>query len=241
MEIFTREKYQTREEWHKLRGKGIGGSDAGAILGLSNFKTNTELYREKIDPNFIPKEEENEFTEYGKNVEDPVRKIFTSDYVNSLKVYTTDEVLVRKDKPYIRASVDGEIEVLQDVSITPYFSKRVGEKTDVPCPVKLKKGMRGIYEGKSAYISNMFASEEWHNKVPEKYFAQVVHYLITTGYDFAVLSALITFPNKFHEIRNYIWLRENVVNDIKYLEDEEDKFWNENVLKKVEPSFKLIF
>lgn len=241
MECFTREKYTTREEWHKLRGKGIGGSDAGAILGLSNFKTNTELYREKMDPNFVPDEEDNEFTLYGKNVEKSVRDIFTADHVNYLKVYTTDEVLVKKGKEYMRASLDGEIEVLNDCKLTSYFSyknrKSVDEKSKV---VNLSTGMRGIYEGKSAFVSNSYAINEWENKIPDKYFAQIVHYMLVTNYDFVVLSALLCFSNGQHEIRNYFWLREEIKADIEYLEKEEDKFWNEYVLKKVEPPFKLI-
>ena len=35
-------------EWYELRKSGIGGSDAAAILGLSPWKTNVDLWEEKV-------------------------------------------------------------------------------------------------------------------------------------------------------------------------------------------------
>lgn len=35
-------------EWLEFRKTGIGGSDAAAILGLSPFKTNVEVWEEKV-------------------------------------------------------------------------------------------------------------------------------------------------------------------------------------------------
>ena len=34
----------TREEWLEWRRKGIGGSDAAAVLGISPFRTAVDLY-----------------------------------------------------------------------------------------------------------------------------------------------------------------------------------------------------
>ena len=35
-------------EWLAFRKTGLGGSDAAAILGLSPFKTNVEVWEEKV-------------------------------------------------------------------------------------------------------------------------------------------------------------------------------------------------
>ena len=35
---------KNREEWLKLRLKGIGGSDAGAVLGCNKYKTNIDVF-----------------------------------------------------------------------------------------------------------------------------------------------------------------------------------------------------
>lgn len=36
--------------WHRLRQKGIGSSDAAAVLGLSNYKTPYDIFLEKTSP-----------------------------------------------------------------------------------------------------------------------------------------------------------------------------------------------
>ena len=43
----TRIQFDSMEEWLVNR-KGIGGSDASAILGLNPYKTNQELWKSEI-------------------------------------------------------------------------------------------------------------------------------------------------------------------------------------------------
>ena len=38
--MFKKIPYSTHEEWLKLRGQGIGGSDASLIMGLPQYKNN---------------------------------------------------------------------------------------------------------------------------------------------------------------------------------------------------------
>ena len=37
-----------REQWLRLRKRGIGGSDAGVIMGVSPYRSILELYEDKI-------------------------------------------------------------------------------------------------------------------------------------------------------------------------------------------------
>ena len=39
----------SREEWHRLRKNGLGGSDAAVVLGISPFKSSLELWYEKAN------------------------------------------------------------------------------------------------------------------------------------------------------------------------------------------------
>ena len=39
---------ENREDWLKQRKLGIGGSDVAAVLGLSAFRTPTDVYLDKI-------------------------------------------------------------------------------------------------------------------------------------------------------------------------------------------------
>ncbi|SMC28072.1 putative phage-type endonuclease [Desulfacinum hydrothermale DSM 13146] len=50
-----------RKEWHEERRKGIGGSDAAAVLGISPYRTPMEVWMEKTgrrEPEFSPQAEE---------------------------------------------------------------------------------------------------------------------------------------------------------------------------------------
>lgn len=44
---------QNREEWLKERTQGIGGSDAGCIVGANPWKSARQLWREKTGPALI--------------------------------------------------------------------------------------------------------------------------------------------------------------------------------------------
>ena len=39
--------YSNETEWHNLRKKGIGGSDAGVIIGKNKYKNILQLWEEK--------------------------------------------------------------------------------------------------------------------------------------------------------------------------------------------------
>ena len=47
-EIIAETRNLSETEWHEYRRKGIGGSDAAAVLGLSPFCTARDVYYEKI-------------------------------------------------------------------------------------------------------------------------------------------------------------------------------------------------
>lgn len=61
----------TREEWLAERKKGIGASDAAALLGLSPWKSPLQLYCEKLSL-IPPDERETEAMEWGLLLEGPI-------------------------------------------------------------------------------------------------------------------------------------------------------------------------
>lgn len=227
-EIFERCEYKNKSEWHKLRGAGIGGSDASVILGYSNWKTNNELWQQKVYG--IVKDDDlddNELIVYGKTTEDALRTLFQAKFVDYLKVKHTNEVLLRKDKPYLRASLDGEIEVIKDFVFLGADEREY----------KLKQGMRGIWENKTSYMPR---KEKWDKKIPQEYFCQIIHYLNVTGYDFVIVSVEKYYQGGSSNIIHFCFMRNEKLTDLQFLEREEDKFWD-MVLRKEEPPLKIKF
>ena len=69
-----------RSQWLVGRSKGIGGSDAGAIIGVNRFKTNVQLWEEKMG-NVKPADlSDNPYVRYGTLAEPSIRNLFALDY-----------------------------------------------------------------------------------------------------------------------------------------------------------------
>ena len=64
----------THDEWLKLRKKGIGGSDAAAILGLDRYRSAFDVYADKLG--LKSDEPDNEAMRQGRDLEDYVVKRF---------------------------------------------------------------------------------------------------------------------------------------------------------------------
>ena len=106
--------YKDKTEWLALRRKlGIGGSDAGAVLGFNPYKSAYELWAEKTGR--IPEFEGNLTTDVGSYLEDFVAKLFEKE--TGKKVRRKNRILVNTEYPFAFGDVDrivlGENAVLE--------------------------------------------------------------------------------------------------------------------------------
>ena len=92
-----------------------------------------------------------------------------------------------------------------------------------------KEEDKGILEIKTTTIQNVNMLDQWKDRIPDTYYTQILHYLITTRFKFAVVYAWIRMPfwNKV-EIRTYYFSAEDeqVKADMDYLLQQEQEFWN---------------
>lgn len=188
-------------EWLNFRRTGIGGSDAAAILGLSPFKTNIEVWEEKVglrEPEDISGKPQ---VQYGTKAEDLLVKLLALDYPQ-LKVKIDKKVVYRRG--FMFASLDAEAVVRATKSL-------------------------GFIEIKTTEIHSATALSKWDGRVPDYYYAQLLHYFIVTGWDFARLKAQIKQEGRNGEIelltRHYLYLRETLLDDLKYTYLKEKEFW----------------
>ena len=96
----TRE--MTREQWLEERRKGIGGSDAAAVAGLSRYRTPIQVYMEKLG--LVEPPEENEAMYWGKKLEDLVAEEFS--VRTGMKVRRCRAILRHPEHPFMLANVD---------------------------------------------------------------------------------------------------------------------------------------
>jgi putative phage-type endonuclease len=98
---------QNREEWLRERKTYIGGSDIGAILGLSSFNSALDIYLAKVSDDIHEKQKNDDMAEaayFGNLLEDLIAK----EYARREKVSISEQTgLVRHPKyHFIAANVD---------------------------------------------------------------------------------------------------------------------------------------
>lgn len=66
-------EYSDTEEWEDIRGNGIGGSDAGAVVGVNPYKSIIDVYIDKTQGSEF---KGNKYTHWGHNLESVIFKEF---------------------------------------------------------------------------------------------------------------------------------------------------------------------
>ena len=207
--------FDSKEEWLKHRTR-IGGSDASAILGLNPWKSNIELWMEKTGQASAPDISDKDVVKYGVSAEPLLRDLFALDFPEYEVEYFGDNMILNDDFEFGAASLDGEL-------------------------TEKETGRKGILEIKTTNILQSIQKEKWKNKLPDNYYVQCIHYLLITGYSFAILKAQLKYEfdgDIYLQTKHYKIERADVEEDIKYLADAESKFW-EQVQTKTRPALLL--
>ncbi len=192
----------SREEWLEVRSHYIGGSDASAVIGLNPYKTNLELWQEKtgiIHPEDIG---DKPYVKYGHDAEPMLRALFAIDFPEYEVSYEENNIWFNDACPFAHASLDGWL-IDQD-------------------------GRKGVLEIKTTNILQSMQKEKWDHRIPDNYYIQVLHYLMVTGFDFAVLKAQLKFDfggEPLLHTKHYKIERSEVRDDIDYLARKETEFW----------------
>ena len=95
----------THDEWLALRRTGIGGSDAGAIMGVSPYKGAFSVWADKQGK--LPPLEDNEAMRQGRDLEDYVARRFAE--ASGLRVRHEYSMLRSVDHPCMLADIDRRI------------------------------------------------------------------------------------------------------------------------------------
>lgn len=214
---------QTEAEWHEARRNGIGGSEAAAIIGKSPWCSNVELWRRKTGRSVSPDISNNEAVRFGHEAEPLIRGLFALNYADKYEVEYGGafDMVSHPEHPFIFATLDG----------------RLTEKAT---------GRKGVFEAKSTTIVRSMQKEKWWHDgkpcIPDQYYCQVLWQMIASGWDFAVLYALLRYDYGEDircEFRPYTIERSEVIDDLEYLKTEGVKFWTDYVLADRQPNMIL--
>ncbi|MBR6984137.1 MAG: YqaJ viral recombinase family protein [Ruminococcus sp.] len=209
-------KCKNHASWLKNRSKYIGGSDVACILGYNPWKTNLQLYREKVGLVEAPDLSGNAAVEYGTKAEEHIRALFALDHPELEVSYVPYNSWHNSKYPFAAASLDG-------------WSRE--KETD----------RKGVFESKTAIITSKAQAEKWNNRIPDNYYCQVVYYLGVTEWDFIDLRARLRheYPgNRYIVERDYHIERSECEEDIPIVMEAAAMFYD-RLKKKEEPPLLL--
>lgn len=193
----------SREEWLKHRDR-IGGSDASAILGMNPYRTNIELWQIKTGQ-MIPEDiSDKSYVKYGTEAEKHLRELFKLDFPEYQVMYEENNMFLNDKYPFGHASLDGWL-IDQD-------------------------GRKGVWECKTTNILQSMQKEKWNHRIPDNYYIQLLHYLLITEFDFAILKAQLKYEfdgDVYLQTKHYKIERSEVQADVDFLESSERKFWKQ--------------
>ena len=95
-------KYGSHDEWLDIRKRYIGGSDAGAVVGMNPYQSAYSLWAEKTGR--VPPFEGNLTTQVGTYLEQMVADLFEEQ--SGLKVRRKNRTIVNPEYPWACANVD---------------------------------------------------------------------------------------------------------------------------------------
>lgn len=155
----------SEEQFRALRMSGIGGSEAGPLMGLSNYDTPMTVVARKLG--LVKGFDGNDATKRGKRLEPAVREFFARWYEEetgeAIKVYSSPWFYRSRRYPWMTLNIDGLIE-----------HPRLGL-----CNFEIK-------------TANERQEEHWEDdSVPDTYYAQGQHYAAGTGLRWTIYGALV--------------------------------------------------
>ena len=220
---FTIKHLSNKEEWLEAKLGTIGGSSASSILGQNPYKSNKEAWAEIIGIKEAEEISNKPNVRYGTLAESHLRELFALDFETVYKVEnppTSGYDLIISDKyPYMVGTLDGTL-------------------------IELATNRKGILEIKTTEILSSMQNERWYDSekkvpvIPMNYLIQVLHYLMITGYDFAVLHAQLKYERDgdiWTVRRSFLIERGEYLDSIEYLEKEEKNFYEKYVKTRKEP------
>ena len=159
-------KQLSREEWLQERQSGIGGSDAGTILGVNKWKSKTQLFFEKTNPE-LKQEVDNEYIYWGNVLEDVVAKEFENR--TGKRVRRDNRMLRHPEHNFMLANLDRVVvgeKALLECKTTSQYNKDQWEGDEIPaqylCQVQHYMAVTGFQK---AYVcvligGNTFVTKE---------------------------------------------------------------------------------
>lgn len=205
------DKLNEEAQWHVRRTFGIGGSEAGTILGLNKYQSAWDLWNIKTGRMAPPDLSQNMAVKMGHKLEQIVAELYaetTGKQVRRSNIHHT-----HKEKPWLVGNLDRVV---------------VGEKRGLECKTASSFAAKGKF-GKGNQYSPDGELVILCDEVPDTYLIQVQHYMAVTGLPVFDLAVLIDG----RDFRIFTLHRNDEL--IEEIEDQLTSFWFNHVIADIAP------
>ena len=212
------------EEWLANRRNGLGGSEISAVIGCNPYLDNVTLWELKTGRRQAEDISDKSYVQYGTQAEMHLRGLFRLDFPQYKVEYIENNSFRNSKYPWAQASLDGWLEE----------TIKIDDSTDVIV-------RKGILEIKTTEILNSMHKEKWNHQIPQNYYCQCLFYMAVYEADFCVLKAQLktVFDGvPYLQTKHFRIERSEVQEDIDYLMQEGEKFW-QYVLEDKKPPLRL--
>lgn len=96
----------SRPEWLKIRKRGIGGSDAAAILGMNPFSSALAVWADKTSSD-VQEDQETESIWLGNVLEEHVARRYAKE--SGLQIVRCNQILQHPEHPFMLANIDRRV------------------------------------------------------------------------------------------------------------------------------------
>ncbi|HHX83700.1 MAG TPA: hypothetical protein GX696_12075 [Pseudomonadaceae bacterium] len=174
-----------RAEWLEARKRGIGGSDAAAIAGLSKWRSPMAVYLDKIGA--LEPEEAGEAALWGTKLEDLVAREFSER--TGYRVQRRNAILQHPDYPFMLANIDRYVftpegRALLECKTTSAYNADAWADDRIPDEYVLQVqhylAVTGLQTG---YIAVLIGGQRYSHKRIERD-EEIIKYLIQIESDF---------------------------------------------------------
>jgi putative phage-type endonuclease len=194
--VLAKTKDMTEIEWLKSRQQGIGGSDAGAILGINNYKSPLDVYIDKTQE-IVKNDEQSEAAYWGTILEPNVARRFSEK--TGKKVRRRNAILQSVEHPFMTANLDREIvgeKALLECKTANIFLSSSWESEEIPASY-LAQVMHylAVTGDEKAYIAVLIGGQKFVYKEVARD-DELINLIVTKEKDFWENNILKRVPPK---------------------------------------------
>lgn len=188
--MLERLHFTNRADWLAARERqGFGASDGPAIAGCG-FITPLEFWKQKTGRTAARDLSGVEEVQEGKRMEPFIREFFKGLHPELTITSQPFDILFQRERPWLFCTPDGEI-------ADP-------------------EGRQGGLEIKNVTPRKREEWMEWHEQIPQKYYIQVLHQFLATGWEYIWFVPALHGMDGSVTVKQYEFLRGDVRADMDY-------------------------